>query len=302
MTQNVFPPQLAIVILVTAFFMNLYPAVADDKPTLAELIAEVRAAEAKFKYLSVDAHWRSLDSLAKMDSKVLVSGAPLGKAKLEMDQMLRWKEGASPYAGDVFTIAYDGDVGMRANHRSGISYNMSERKTGELWNERPSGLENYRENVGLHHTLNHTFPGRTASEMLALEQNVITIRRDETSSSSNLVVVEIQDRGAMQRVLYLDAEHGYAVVRRQRFVTRDVEGTEVEPFLGYDSVGTELVEAAPGFWLPTRIATYWSNGAVEERYTIELENVTAPASIDASEFRIDFPPDYRIQDNRTENR
>jgi len=284
---------------------------------LEELAMKIRSYEERLHTVSFDAHftaanWDSeeeqwVDKKTFMDFSTVVTGVPGGKARLDARQLLEWSGGAYSYSAEEWALAYNGEYGTRADLKYGgwdgegiweesNWDNLTEGMFGSIVGDRPRLIDNYRENMGLDHTVFHCVPDAPLSHVLLYTSSrIISVDRVELDGEP---CIRLDVNEGLTNRLFLSERRGYAVVRRQRLL-----GKISERRVGWDSVVKSLEEVAPGIWWPKEIETLWFGSNSRERYHITITNVRVNSpEISDDMFTIKFPLGFTVEDERTGTR
>ena len=299
---------LAIFLIAISMMNSVLSGKALDVPTFDEVISNIASAEKKLTNIKIEAELFQEERKSPKDPwernsvyancTAWFDGKPQSKVRIDFHrEVLKWRQGAAPYAEETYSIGFDGQFGRVVTHKSGPINDASEMKEAEILPEAPLELKSKSCKIatGAAFSLNFLSDDQAikTSEMFKKYKDIdksIVISREKYQDSNCVKISLFSGR----RSYWFDLDHGYAF-RGYQDVKTDKEGNQV---VIRSTVVAKLVQAAPDIWFPAE-ATSFSNGSGSGlRNIFKASKVIAnDPSFDEKIFTVPIPPDY-IVNNR----
>ena len=237
-------------------------------------------------------------------------GRPRGKAKVDVHkQVLKWRDGAAPYAESSYSVGFDGTHGRVVNHTTGHSGKTYYRKEGRILSHAPKRLTTGWSDrfTGLRFSLNFFFNGKdyTFSDLFrwAEDPNTLVLSSFKFTQEmfQGVQCIKIASKGTQryQKSQWLDLKRGFALLG-DKYTSILEDGTE--RLVSFSKV-SKLKEVAPGIWWPmeaSMVSRPYEPGKSYERFIYRASNVVAnDPNFDESVFTVPFPEGYLVDDQVT---
>lgn len=245
-----------------------------------------------------------------VSSTAWFDGRPRGKARVDVHkQVLKWQDGAAPYAESSYSVGFDGTHGRVVNHTIGHSGKTYPRKDGRILSHAPKRLTTGWTDLftGLRFSLNFFFNGKdyTFSDLFrwAEDPNTLVLSSfqftQEVFQGVNCIKISSKGSNRYKKSQWLDLERGFALLGDKRTSILE-DGTE--RLVSFSNV-SKLKEVAPGIWWPmeaSMVSRPFESGKPYERFVYRASKVVAnDPNFDESVFNVSFPEGYLVDDQVT---
>jgi len=302
------------ILLVVTCCLGANVALGEEQPpapTLDEVISNITAAEQKLKNIrlesktfleertSPDAPWKR--TCVCYESTAWYTGQINGPARIDVHrEVLRWEQGAAPFAEESYSVGFDGQRGRTVNHRTGPAGKTFPVKEAMITAEAPRQLHGSwaRKATGMAFALNFLFHdegGMSASHGLRKARELgiqVDITRERFQDANCVKLTMAKGMYAM----WFDLDHGYAFCGNTSAHYQDGEWVPYETCLV-----TRLIQAAPGLWFPGQVSQTKIYGTGPERpdsrtmYQCTAAVANDPG-FDPSVFKVPIPPGHVVRD------
>ena len=237
-------------------------------------------------------------------------GRPGNKARIDVNkEVLKWRDGASPYAESSYSVSFDGQHGRIVHNTRGHSGKSFRMKEGKLLPDSPELLRgNYLGGcTGAYFTLSFFFNNDDNRSFSRLFRACTTTAASE-AKACEVALEEFQGARCIKfgsgkqiwghETWWLDPSRKLALLGYERVSTRN----------GIDRISlrievNELKEVADGIWWPmqvTSVRSPFEPNEPYERLVYRASNVVAnDPTFDESVFNVPFPEGYLIDDKVT---
>lgn len=248
-----------------------------------------------------------------VSSTAWFDGHPGGKARMDVHkEVLKWLNGAAPYAESSYSVGFDGKHGRVVDHTRGHSGKTFPLKEAKIVPDYPTALRtgSLMSCIGAQFSLQFFFNNdedgpnrrtfsrlfRAAISPAALEAKAFEVALEEFQGVECIKFgLREQKGGRAPHINYwLDPARGFALLGHDNISIREDGSERVSTRIRV----TKLKEVAPGIWWPmeaTTISGPSKPGDPYSRTVYRASNVVAnDPNFDANVFTVPFPNGYLI--------
>jgi hypothetical protein len=313
-------PYLAGIAILFLFLFAESPAaeqINDDiRSELDKIHNAIKSAEERVLNIRVDSEcwrekWDPNNGKWTKDSKEYISctswfdGVPKSKTRVDVHkEILKWVDGAAPYAEDVYSLGFDGQSGRKVHHRSGPINETFEMREAYITPESSKVLYSPWFNVatGARFSLflHNNSSGVWMSDYFEVPDTGVVNPRFELKHEKFEGVECVKygtgfHPGVGEQAYWFDPTRGYALIGTKHVNIRN-DGTE---WLIELIKVRELREVSKGIWWPTKATAEGEDPRTGElfRSVYQASNVVInDPAFDEEVFTVPIPSGYYVED------